>query len=116
MAEPARNRMQSRRLSFREALVDILQSSGQEKPNLYYDPPESVQMKYPAIIYSNDRIDNRHADNSVYQQCAEYLVTVVDLDPDSEISYKVSLLPRCSWNRSYVKDNLHHFVYTIYYS
>ena len=26
--------------------------------NVYYQPPESVKMKYPAIVYTRDSIDN----------------------------------------------------------
>ena len=31
--------------------------------NVYYQPPESVKIEYPAIVYSKIRIDTRSADN-----------------------------------------------------
>lgn len=83
--------------------------------NVYYQPPESVKMKYPAIVYSRQNIDNRHANNNVYIQNNVYNITVIDENPDSEIVKKVSLLPMCNFNRHYTSDNLNHDVFTIYY-
>lgn len=83
--------------------------------NVYYQPPASVQMSYPAIVYSRNDIENIFADNSVYAQNNAYLVTVIDRNPDSEIVKKVSQLPRCSFDRHYVVDNLNHDVFTLYF-
>ncbi len=83
--------------------------------NVYFQPPSSVHIKYPAIIYSRANIENLHASNRVYLSNIAYQLTVVDRDPDSEIVDKVSQLPKCSFNRHYVADNLHHDVFTIYF-
>jgi hypothetical protein len=83
--------------------------------NVYFQPPSSVHIKYPAIIYSRANIENLHANNRVYLSNIAYQLTVVDRDPDSEIVDKVSQLPKCSFNRHYVADNLHHDVFTIYF-
>ena len=83
--------------------------------NVYFQPPSSVHIKYPAIIYSRANIENLHANNRVYLSTIAYQLTVVDRDPDSEIVDKVSQLPKCSFNRHYVADNLHHDVFTIYF-
>lgn len=81
----------------------------------YFQPPESIRMKYPAIVYSLDDVNNKSADNITYKQERAYRLTVIDRDPDSEISVLVSRLPRCRYERHYVTDNLNHFVYIIYY-
>lgn len=83
--------------------------------NVYFQPPASVKMQYPAIVYSRNRIDNDHADDSVYRQSLEYEVIVIDSDPDSEIVMKVSQLPCCRFDRHYTADNLNHDVFTLYY-
>ncbi len=83
--------------------------------NVYYSPPASLKMQYPAIVYSRSDIDNAHANNSVYKQEYAYEITVIDRNPDSEIVKKVSRLPRCRFNRHYPSDNLNHDVFTIYY-
>lgn len=82
--------------------------------NVYYQPPASVKMKYPAIVYSRSDIDNRFANDSVYIQSHFYELTVIDDDPDSEIVEKVSKLPACRFNRHFTSDNLNHDVFTIY--
>ena len=83
--------------------------------NVYFQPPESVKMKYPAIVYSRGGIDNVHANDAVYNQSYPYELTVIDANPDSEIVKKVSTLPLCKWDRHYKADNLNHDVFTLYY-
>lgn len=83
--------------------------------NVYYQPPASVKLKYPAIVYSRKSIDNLHANDAVYKQSVAYELTVIDYDPDSEIVDKVSKLPTCKFDRPYTSDNLNHNVFTLYY-
>lgn len=83
--------------------------------SVYYQPPASLNMKYPAIVYSRDDIENIHANNRVYNQTVAYQVTVIDKNPDSEYVKKVSMLPLCSFDRHYVADNLNHDVFTLYF-
>lgn len=83
--------------------------------HVYFQPPPSVKILYPAIIYSRNNISNMHANNDVYKQDFCYEVTVVDKDPDSSIVEAVSLLPKCRFNRHYTVDNLNHDVFIIYY-
>lgn len=100
----------NRREELHEILCEALGSR-----NVYFQPPESIKMKYPAIVYSRDDIDNSFANDSVYMQSLAYSVTVIDSDPDSEIVAKVSRLPRCQYDRHYKTDNLNHDMFTIYY-
>ena len=100
----------NRREELHEILCEALGSR-----NVYFQPPESIKMKYPAIVYSRDDIDNSFANDSVYMQSLAYSVTVIDSDPDSKIVDKVSKLPRCQYDRHYKTDNLNHDIFTIYY-
>lgn len=100
----------STRLELHETLCDILGSR-----NVYYQPPESIRMKYPAIVYSRSRIDNTYANDDVYKQETSYSVTVIDEDPDSPIVEAMSLLPRCRFDRHFISDNLNHDTFTLYY-
>ena len=93
-------------------LDDIFRSIAQ---NVYFQPPETIKMKYPCIIYHLDDYYILHADNNPYQMQKRYLVTVVDKNPDSEIKDEVASLPMCSFSRHYTADNLNHDVFTIYY-
>lgn len=98
------------RLELHKILCEILGSR-----NVYYQPPESVKMEYPAIVYSRDDIDNTFAENSVYKQDHQYQIIVIDKDPDSEIVTAVSKMPMCRFIRHYEADNLNHDVFGIYY-
>ena len=99
-----------RRLELHEILCNLLGTR-----NVYFQPPESVKMKYPAIVYTRYDIVNTPANNSVYKQDKKYQLTVIDQDPDSEIVNKVSLLPMCIFDRHFKSDNLNHDVFTICY-
>lgn len=102
--------MALRRLLLHEVLCDLLGSR-----NVYFQPPASIKMKYPAIVYGIAVIDNIHANNGVYLSNTGYSVTVIDSDPDSPIVGKVASLPTSKFNRHYEKDNLNHDVYTIFF-
>lgn len=98
------------RLDLHEVLCNILGSK-----NVYYDPPESVKMRYPAIRYSRDDFDDKHANNGIYMSKTRYSIIVITDDPDSELIEEVKALPYCGYDRHYTSDNLHHDVFTIYY-
>lgn len=102
--------MENRRLQLHEVLCKILGTR-----NAYFQPPESIQMNYPAIVYGLDDIKNTYADDGVYLSARRYAVTVIDEDPDSPIVDKVCLLPMCRFNRHYEKDNLNHDVFELYF-
>ena len=83
--------------------------------NVYFQPPASVKMSYPAIVYSRANIKNTHADDDVYLQDRAYRVTVLDKNPDSHFVDLVSKLPMCSFQQHYTADNLNHDVFLLYY-
>lgn len=83
--------------------------------NVYYNPPASVQMKYPAIVFSRARIDKKTANNAAYMLSHRYEVTVIDSDPDSDYIGAILSLPTCTFDRHFVSDNLHHNSFTLYY-
>ena len=99
-----------RRLKLQTLLEELLESR-----NVYFQPPTSVKMKYPAIVYGLEDIENTFANDGVYLSKRKYLVTVIDEDPDSEIVVKISQLPTCRFNRHFESDNLNHDVFTLYY-
>lgn len=84
-------------------------------PNVYYQIPSNMKMKYPAVKYERGRIDNNHADNIVYSQNTSYTITVISKNPDEPIVEKISKIPTCEYDRDYIIDNLYHTVFKIYY-
>lgn len=102
--------MENRRLQLHEILCDILGSR-----NVYFQPPESVKMKYPAIVYGLDNIESTYANDGVYLSQRRYSVTVIDRDPDSPIVDRVVTLPLCKFDRRFEHDNLNHNVFTLFF-
>lgn len=98
------------RLELQAKLEELLGSK-----NVYYQPPESLKMNYPAIRYTLNMIDTRMADNTSYTRNREYQVIVIDRVPDNPVIDKLLDLPYCSYDRNYKSDNLHHTVLTLYY-
>ena len=97
------------RIDLQTTLQDILGSK-----NVYYDPPESLKISYPAIIYSKSGLTNKKADDTNYRTNTTYEITVIDKRPDNPVIKKLLELPYCSYDRHFVSDNLHHDTLTIY--
>lgn len=83
--------------------------------NVYFDPPESVKMSYDAIRYKRRKIENTFANNKVYKQDDSYEVTVIYRNADNDLPRKISQLPKCTHDRHYKSNNLHHDVYVLYW-
>lgn len=83
--------------------------------NVYFQPPESIKMKYPCIIYQLQSYDLRYADNIVYKKKRRWRLTVVDKDPQSEIVDKIVDLPYCYFDRFFTKDGLNHWSLSLYF-
>ena len=98
------------RLDLQSLLEELLGSR-----NVYYTPPESIKMQYPAIRYSKKKIESVHADDSKYLMRDCYELIVISRTPDHPVIKKLLALPYCSYDRPYVADNLYHDVFTIYY-
>ena len=98
------------RLDLQSLLEELLGSR-----NVYYTPPESIKMQYPAIRYSKKKIESVHADDSKYLMRDCYELIVISRTPDHPVIKQLLASPYCSYDRPYVADNLYHDVLTIYY-
>lgn len=95
-------------------LQTLLESiSGVSK--VYFQPPSTVNMVYPCIVYQRTDINIKHANNNPYSHKKGYTITVIDKNPDSTIPDRVGLLESANFDRRYVGDNLYHDVFTIYF-
>lgn len=81
--------------------------------NVYFQPPEVLT--YPCIVYKRVGKNYEHADNDKYLTRNEYVVTVIDRDPDSTISENISKLKYCKLDTAFQADNLNHDVYKLYF-
>lgn len=102
------NPIQDRRIQLQKMLVDILGSE-----QVYFQPPATVKMTYPCIVYNLADINSRYADNIPYLHRRRYSVTVIDRDPDSVIRDKLSDVECCAFERAFTSDNLYHYVFRL---
>ena len=83
--------------------------------NVYFQPPPSVMMKYPAIVYSLNRPATRHANNGLYYLKDSYEIVYIDKKEDIDMVHDLLKLPYCSYGRHYISDGMIHNTFTIYY-
>lgn len=98
------------RLELQEALRTAIGSS-----DVYFDAPSSVNMAYPAVVYKLDDIQTEHADNRPYRSQKRYQVILIVQDPDSDLVDVIADFPTAEFQRSYKADNLHHFVFNLFF-
>lgn len=107
-----------RRSEFSDILCEIINIKDpvDGDDHIYFQPPASVRMKYPAIRYELKGYDKVYADDGAYRLLPSYEVTLIDKNPESEYVMKILNLPYCQFDRAYPADNLNHFVFTIYHN
>lgn len=102
--------LKTRRLALHNELVRILGSN-----NVYFQPPENLIMKYPAIVYERYDLPVLNADNEKYLRNAKYRITVIDPSPDSSIVDELSKLKFAKFNRHFATNGLNHDVFLVYW-
>lgn len=97
------------RLELHSELVTFL-------PNVYFQPPSTLTMKYPCIVY-NKTGKNRHFGNDViYLSQQGYQITVIDANPDSVVADNIEKhFQHCAINQYFAADNLNHTIINLYY-
>lgn len=100
-----------RRLSLGLALQELLGND-----HVYYQPPESLKIKYDCIIYNLVGGNTIYSDDIPYNFRRRYEITYITKQPDSELVDKLATsLPMIKFDRHFVTENLHHYTYTIYW-
>lgn len=99
------------RLELQDELEMLLGSE-----NVYFQPPESLRMKYPCVRYEFAGVNQFRADNKSYVRNRSYSVTHIYKDPDGSLFNDfLTTFQMCNHDRHYVADGLHHDVYTIFF-
>lgn len=110
------SRTKDRRLELQNLLEETLAGeNGEDRENVYFQPPPDLQMQYPAIVYNRDSSNTGHANNLPYWRLKAYQVTVISSNPDSDIPDRVAALPRCEHQRFFSTAGLNHDVFTLYF-
>ena len=82
--------------------------------HIYFDPPESKKLAFPAIVYTRAAVDTINADNCKYLVYDRYQITYIHKDKDDETVEKILDLPRCEHDREFTQNDMYHDVFTIY--
>lgn len=99
---------EARRQEFQKVLEELV-------PNVYFQPPASVTMRYPCIVYERSNIRPFFADNLPYTLATSYQVTSISRDPDSTVPYELAKFQMCRFSRHFTSENLHHDVFVIFF-
>lgn len=100
-----------RRYEFQAKLAECLGSK-----NVYFNPPESMKISYPCIVYARSRKSIKRADDNAYSTRTGYDVTIIQRDPDASIVDSIFYsFPYVQYNRTFVSENLYHDVFVIYF-
>lgn len=101
----------SRRLELHEKLVELLGSR-----NVYFQPPETLKLKFPCIIYNYELGDTIKANDRNYRIYDRYQITYVTKDPeDSKIDEFLEAFQMINHDRHFTSDNLNHYIYSLFY-
>ena len=73
------------RLSLQSKLQALIGSRQDGKSNVYFQPPESVKLNYPCIVYERAKPNVKHANNKAYQFTQCYKVTLIGKNPEWEL-------------------------------
>ena len=99
------------RLELHEELCEILGSR-----NVYFQPPESIKLQYPCIVYDPAYVNIHRADNKAYRMTDKYNVRYITPNAD-DIKYHDILthFETVAFDRYFRSDGLHHYTISLYY-
>ena len=101
----------NRRLELHDKLRDLVGNN-----NVYFQPPASVQISYPCVVYHIGSGDAKRPDPILYNYTNSSDGLFIFKKPTIEIIEQVlNAIPMCRFTRGYVADNLNHYAFTLYY-
>ena len=102
---------ENRRFLLQNQLETLLGSD-----HVYFNPPETISLSYPCVVYSLSNKYIRRADNNIYRTMNCYDVTYIHRDPDD--MFVDSLLAEFQYSkfdRQAVIKNLYNDYLTLYF-
>ena len=98
-----------------EQIRDILYTITE---NVYYDPPTSIQMKFPCFRFTMNNTDSKYADNLSYLRTKRWAITFITRDVeelDDVINQMLIKFKYCTHETTFKADNLNHAVFNLYF-
>lgn len=84
------------------------------RPNVYFSPPSSINVKHPCIIFELADVDTGYADNTPYVVHKKYTCKYVSRTYDEEIIDIIIKKPNMVMDRQFVANGYNHTVFTIF--
>ena len=100
--------------SSQQKLQTLLESILGSK-NVYFQPPEGMNLSYPAIVYKLEESDTAFADGLPYKMHDRYQVQYIDRSPVSQVVRKIQQYPMTRFTSYFVADGLNHYNYAMYF-
>lgn len=83
---------------------------------VYYQPPESLKITYPCIVFERSTALQMYADNNPYRTTKRYTVTLMTKTADNdEYLDQLLALPMCTFDREFKNEGIVHDVFNIYF-
>lgn len=82
-------------------------------PRVYFQPPESIRLEYPCIVYRRVSGNTIFADNEMYNFKIRYTIVLMDMNPDTIYLEKIAALPGCNYSTHYTSDGIYHDVFNV---
>lgn len=81
----------------------------------YYQPPESLKLTYPCIVYAIERFETRKANNANYLINERYKVSYLHKDvDDSTVKSVLRIFNKMSHAQHYKTNGVYNDVYYLY--
>lgn len=100
----------NKRLGLQAQLVELLGTQ-----NVYFQPPATIKMSYPCIVYQLEDFFVTNADDIMYNHKNRYQLTYIDRNPDSDIPLQLQAMEYCDLASTFITDGLNHYVFTLYH-
>lgn len=98
-----------------DSFIADLESTNTGK--VYFQPPSSVQLNYPCWVVERSKVYQPKANDKTYLFRPGYKCIFMNCEePDPDVLYEISRrYENCHYQNHYVKDNINHDVFLIYY-
>lgn len=85
-------------------------------PNVYFQPPSTITMTYPCIVYNKTGKFKNDANDGIYLSIQEYQLMLIEKNPDSTVADDIEkYFKYCVIGQYYTVDNLYHTTLNLYY-
>ena len=102
-------------MTLKELKLDRIFRNTLGNNNVYFQPPESVKINYPCIIWNLSKTASTYADDRSYIQNPKYVIRYVSTEPDDQMRFTLVDVLGVPIIQVYCKDGLYHYIYELYY-